>query len=157
HVWRYARRVRTDPAASLVASVPPPAAAETHDVPLDGRRIGALAAVVATLLVLVYGLTQRDWSLVEMSALFFGLRVLLTVIGRLHPNSAAVTFGRGAAELTMTALLIGSARAIHVVLDDGGVIDTIVHGLSVPLEAMGPSFAAVGMLVVQGLTNLFIR
>src|SRR5690606_24605602 len=103
-----------------------------------------------------YGLTQRDWYLVEMSALFFGLAVVLTVIGRIHPNSAAVTFGSGAAELTMTALLIGFARAIQVVLDDGGVIDTIVHGLSVPLEAMGPSFAAVGMLVVQGLTNFFI-
>jgi uncharacterized ion transporter superfamily protein YfcC len=156
HVWRYAKRVRADRSASLVADIPPPAAAATRDVPLDAGRLGALAAVAAALVVLVYGLTQRGWYLIEMSALFLGLAALLAAIGRISPNRAAVTFGAGAAELTMTALLIGFARAIQVVLDEGGVIDTIVHGLSVPLESLGPSLAAVGMLIVQALTNFFI-
>jgi uncharacterized ion transporter superfamily protein YfcC len=78
------------------------------------------------------------------------------LIGRIARTGRRSCSAKGAAELTMTALLIGFARAIQVVLDDGGVIDTIVHGLSVPLQTLGPSLAAVGMFVVQSLTNLFI-
>ncbi|HEX6307137.1 MAG TPA: Na+/H+ antiporter NhaC family protein [Longimicrobiales bacterium] len=157
HVWRYARRVQADRSRSLVADIPPPAASTAPaQTPLTGTHRLALIAVAVVLLVLVYGLTQRGWYLVEMSALFLALALLLALIGRIPANRAAVAFGTGAAELTMTALLIGFARAIQVVLDDGGVIDTIVHGLAVPLESLGPSLAAVGMLLVQALTNFFI-
>jgi uncharacterized ion transporter superfamily protein YfcC len=58
--------------------------------------------------------------------------------------------------LSTTALLIGFARTTQVVLDQGGVIDTIVHGLSMPLQSLGAGPAAVGMLVFQTLINLFI-
>jgi uncharacterized ion transporter superfamily protein YfcC len=157
HVWRYATRVKEDPSRSLVADIPVPAASTAHEgTTFTGTHRLALVAVGATLALLVYGLTQRGWYLVEMSALFLALALVLAIVGRIDANRAATSFGVGAAELTMTALLIGFARAIQVVLDDGGVIDTIVHGLSVPLQTMGPSFAAVGMLVVQTLTNFLI-
>jgi uncharacterized ion transporter superfamily protein YfcC len=157
HVWRYATRVKQDPARSLVADIPPPAATTAHETAaFTGTHRLALLIVAVTLAVLVYGLTRLGWYLVEMSALFLGLALLLAIVGRIDANRAAISFGIGAAELTMTALLIGFARAIQVVLDEGGVIDTIVHGLSVPLQTMGPSLAAIGMMVVQTLTNFFI-
>jgi uncharacterized ion transporter superfamily protein YfcC len=106
--------------------------------------------------VLVWGLTRRGWYLVEMSALFLALTVAIAAVARIAPSRAATLFGAGAAELTMTALLIGFARSIQVVLEQGGVIDTLVHGLSVPLQSLGPALAAVGMFMVQSLTNLFI-
>ena len=157
HVWRYAKRVKRDPASSLVADVAPPPMERPHEAaPMTGTHKAVLAVLALGLAVLVWGLTQRGWYLVEMSALFLGLTVLMAAVARMHPDRAAAAFGEGAAELTMTALLIGFARAIQVVLDDGGVIDTLVHGLSVPLQALGPSLAAVGMFFVQSLTNLFI-
>lgn len=157
HVWRYATRVAADRSNSLVADIkPPPAAATLAEAALGTTQRFALAAVIVALIVLIYGLTRLDWYLTEMSALFLVLAVVLAAVARIAPDRAAVAFGNGAAELTMTALLIGFARAIQVVLDDGGVIDTIVHGLAVPLESLGPSFGAVGMLIVQALTNFFI-
>jgi uncharacterized ion transporter superfamily protein YfcC len=174
HVWRYARRVRSDPATSLVADVAPPpmerpapggpglsaepggggGLAETP--PLTGRHVTVLAVLVGGLALLVWGLTQAGWYLVEMSALFAALAVVIAALGRISPDRSAAVFVEGATELTTTALLIGFARAIQVVLDQGQVIDTIVHGLSVPLQALGPSLAAVGMMIVQSVTNLFI-
>ena len=56
----------------------------------------------------------------------------------------------------MTALLVGFARAIALLLEDGQVLHTIVHALSVPLAAAGAYVAAVGMLLIQSLINLFI-
>jgi uncharacterized ion transporter superfamily protein YfcC len=149
--------VKRDPSSSLVADIAPPAMEQPQgSQPLTGTHRLVLGSVVAALVLLVWGLTARGWYLVEMSAVFLALAVVIAVLGRMTPDRTAKLFGEGAAELTLTALLIGFARAIQVVLDDGGVIDTIVHGLSIPLQTLGPSLAAVGMFAVQSLTNLFI-
>jgi uncharacterized ion transporter superfamily protein YfcC len=157
HVWRYATRVKNDPSASLVADIAPPEMDRAHEsTALTTTHKLVLGAVVATLAVLVYGLARWEWYLIEMGALFLGLTVVIALIARLGADETAIEFTRGAAELTTTALLIGFARAIQVVLEQGAVIDTIVHGVSVPLQALGPAVAAVGMFFVQSLINLFI-
>jgi len=51
---------------------------------------------------------------------------------------------------------VGFARAISLLLEDGQVLHTIVHGLSVPLQTVGPEIASVGMLFLQTLLNFFI-
>lgn len=159
HVWRYARRVGADPSLSLVADVvvdEPPPKPPAADTQLTGRHRLVLGVLLVALVVLVVGLTQWHWYLVEMGALFVLLTIVIAAIDRMHPDKAARTFGIGAAELTSTALMIGVARAIQVVLDKGGVVDTIVHGISVPLQSLPGALSAVGMFFVQSLANLFI-
>jgi uncharacterized ion transporter superfamily protein YfcC len=58
--------------------------------------------------------------------------------------------------LTTTALLVGFARAIALILQDGMVLDTIVYGLASPLEKVGPELSSVGMYIIQSLINFFI-
>ncbi len=156
HVWRYARLVAADPARSHVAGITPPPGTSDEATVMTRRHWVALAILAATLVLMVVGLTRWHWYLVEMGALFLGLTVVLSAVGGLTPDVTARTFCEGAAELSTTALLIGFARTIQVVLDQGGVIDTIVHGLSLPLQGLGAGPAAVGMFVFQSLTNLFI-
>jgi len=161
HVWSYAKKVKADPASSLVADVEPP---ETSSAPAEGEGYPPMTAThrwillvnAALLVLLVVGLSVWDWYLVEMGALFVAMAVVIAAIGRMSPDRTAVEFGRGAAELTTTALMIGVARAIQVVLEDGGVVDTIVHGISLPLQALPGAVSAVGMYFVQSLANLFI-
>ena len=157
HVWSYARRVRRDPSASLVKDIAPPATEQTYQqMSFTATHKAVIGAVLLMLAVLVYGLARWEWYLIEMSALFLGLTVVMAAIARLDPDVGATTFIAGAAELTGTALLVGFARAIQVVLEQGGVIDTIVHALSIPLRTLGPELAAVGMFLVQSVTNFFI-
>jgi uncharacterized ion transporter superfamily protein YfcC len=115
-----------------------------------------LAVTLATLVVLVIGIKLWHWYLIEMGALFLGLSLALAAIGRIGPDRAARTFATGAAELTTTALLIGFARAIEVVLSEGRVIDTVVWAIGQPLQQLGSAAAAVGMFMVQSAINLFI-
>lgn len=182
HVWRYASRVGRDPSSSLVADVegpdggpavgasreaggPASASTEGGDGggnPGDGHPTltathrWVLAVLLSVLVVLVYGLSRWHWYLVEMGALFVGLTIVMAAIARMSPDRTAVEFGKGAAELTTTALMIGVARGIQVVLDEGGVVDTIVHGISLPLRELPGALSAVGMFFVQSLANLFI-
>jgi uncharacterized ion transporter superfamily protein YfcC len=51
--------------------------------------------------------------------------------------------------MAFAAMLIGVARAIFVVLDQGRVVDTIIHSMVTPLAQLPTSLFAVGMSVVQ--------
>jgi uncharacterized ion transporter superfamily protein YfcC len=159
HVLRYAARVTADPRASLVHDVRPPAGladASRMDTQLGATHLAIVALTIATLGVIVWGIKEHGWYLEEMGACFLALTLAAALVGRLHPDRAAVAFTEGAAELTTTALLIGVARAIQLVLIEGQVIDTIVQGVATPLAGLGGAGAAIGMYLIQSLTNLFI-
>jgi uncharacterized ion transporter superfamily protein YfcC len=163
HVWSYAKRVGADPSSSLLAgleSEPPdtggPSGGGEGHPGMGSIHRWSLMAVVVALAILIYGLSRWHWYLVEMGALFVGLTIVLAIVARMSPDRTAIEFGKGATELTITALMIGVARAIQVVLDEGGVVDTIVHGISVPLQELPGALSAVGMFFVQSLANFFI-
>ncbi len=157
HVWRYARRVQADPAASLVADVAsaqPPASEDQP--PLDRRRMLVLLATLGALVLLVIGIARYGWYLVELGAVFLGLAIVVGLIAGMRLDKLANTFSKGAAELAGTAILIGFARSIALLLEDGEVLHTIVHALATPLAAVPAELSAVGMLGIQSLLNLFI-
>lgn len=56
--------------------------------------------------------------------------------------------------MAFAALLIGFARGIYVVLDEGHVVDTIVHGLFTPIAALPTTLSALGMMAVHALVHL---
>ena len=157
HILRYAGRVRRDPGASLVADVDYSTGfAFESDARLTSRHVGVLVVFVAGIGVFVYGVAARGWYLVELSTVFLAIGLLGAAVGRLGPNPAARAFLRGAADMTATALLIGFARTIEVVLSDARVIDTLVQWLAAPLGALPAHAAAIGMLAAQTVCNLLI-
>ncbi len=166
HVWSYSKKVGRDPAASLLADVSAPEGvsissggdgeADADYPPMTTTHKLVLAAVAISQVVLVIGLTQWHWYLVEMQAVFVALTVIIAIIARLSPDRTAVEFGVGAASLTSVALLIGVARGIQVVLNEGGIVDTMVYGISLPLQELPGALSAVGMFFVQSLANFFI-
>ena len=159
HVWRYVRRIQADPSKSLMAGVVTDASKAGGDASypeLTARRSAVLWATLAALGVLIWGIAVWDWYLVELGALFLVLAIVAGAIGRMGVNATAETFARGAAELTSTALLIGFARSIALLMEDGVVLHTVVHALAAPLAVMGAELAAVGMLVIQSGLNFFI-
>jgi len=115
-----------------------------------------LAATLAALILLVFGIYQYSWYLIELGAMFFALAVLVGIISTLNMNETAKIFGKGASELTATALLIGFARSIALLLEDGEVLHTVVNALATPLSSVGAEFSAVGMLFIQSILNFFI-
>jgi uncharacterized ion transporter superfamily protein YfcC len=157
HVMTYARRVQRDPGASLVGDVDYSKGFEAaHDLPLTLPRLLILAAFAGGIGLFVWGVNAHGWYLTEMAAIFMGVGLLAAFLGRLGPNEVAAKFCEGASELATTALLVGFARTIEVVLSDAQVIDTIVHGIASVLEGAGSYVAAAGMLAVQTVCNLFI-
>jgi uncharacterized ion transporter superfamily protein YfcC len=69
-------------------------------------------------------------------------------------SGTAAAYVRGFREMAYAGLLIGFARAIYVVLDQGRVIDTIVHGIFLPIEGLPTLVSALGMLVAQAAIHV---
>ena len=108
-------------------------------------------SVVRVSVVLTFFSCSAIWLLLE--AEFLAITLVAALAGRLTPNRAAKEFGKGAADLTMAALLIGFARAIEVVLDAAMVKDTIISGIAGTLEGLPAAVAAVGMLMLGWLVK----
>ena len=157
HILRDVRRLRADTHASLVADIDYSNGFELPaDVAFTPRRVAVVALCAGAVAVFVYGVAAWAWYVTELSAVFLVVALVAAGLGRLAPGVVADRFCRGAAELTKTALLIGFARTIEVVLSDGRVIDTVINALAQPLQALPRAVAAVGMLGVQSVCNFFI-
>jgi uncharacterized ion transporter superfamily protein YfcC len=59
----------------------------------------------------------------------------------------------GFGAMAYAAMLIGFARAIFVVLDQGRIIDTIVNALVTPLQSLPVAVSALGMLLVHAAVH----
>ncbi|MCH8496646.1 MAG: TIGR00366 family protein, partial [Balneolales bacterium] len=159
HVWSYAKKVLKDPKASYVYGIDSSITTQTSDgeyPELNARRKWILSVTVLTLGLLVFGISQYGWYLVELSALFLALAIVIGLMSGFGVNITASEFTKGAAELTGTALLIGFARSIALLMEDGQVLHTVVQALASPLAIFGAELAAVGMLIIQSGLNFFI-
>lgn len=157
HIMRYARKVQADPQRSLVKDIDYSSGYEMpENVPLNPSRIIVLICFAGAIVTFVIGSASYDWYFTELMALFIGLGIVCAIVGKVSPNIAATRFCEGAADMTTTALLIGVARTIEVVLTDGTVIHTIINGIAESISGLGPFLASIGMLAVQSVANLFI-
>jgi uncharacterized ion transporter superfamily protein YfcC len=143
--WRHARRTRV---ARDEADTGP--ADETR---LDLRRGVVLALVLVAFAVFVFGVMRLGWDFDQMAALFFAMGLLSGMIGGLGLGGTARGFVAGFTSMAYAAMLIGFARAIFVVLNQGRIIDTLVNALVTPLENLPIALSALGMMVVQAAVH----
>lgn len=113
-----------------------------------------LSLVVLGFGAFILGLVRFGWGFNELSALFLVVGILAGLIGGLGVSGTADAYVQGFRDMAYAALLIGFARAIFVVMNEGQIIDTIVHGLFMPLEGLPPTAAAIGMMGVQAAVHV---
>ncbi|MBT8079110.1 MAG: TIGR00366 family protein [Gammaproteobacteria bacterium] len=157
HLYRYAIRVQKNPETSFVAHVDYSHGFELpRDVKLTVGRVMILLVFLLAIIVFVVGVKLWHWYIPELLAIFLFVGLLAAAIARMPAGETSRTFIEGAADMTAAALLVGFARSIEQVLADGQVIDTVINAIAGILTGLGPEASALGMLVVQTVTNFFI-
>jgi uncharacterized ion transporter superfamily protein YfcC len=147
---RFARRSRNAPESA----VPPEPATGTPAGRAGWRQSVVLGLVILTFIAFVIGVKQFAWDFDQLSGLFFLMGVAAGLLGGLGLGGTAEGYVEGFRSMAFAALLIGFARGIYVVLDQGHVVDTIVHGLLTPLAALPTTLSALGMMAFHGLVHL---
>jgi uncharacterized ion transporter superfamily protein YfcC len=118
------------------------------------RQTVVLATVLVAFVIFVVGVTKYGWDFEQLSAVFFLMGVAAGLVGRLGLGGVADGYVEGFRSMAFAALLIGFARGIYIVLDQGHVVDTIVHGLFTPIASLPTTLSALGMMAVHALIHL---
>lgn len=160
YVTRYARKVKADPTLSHVVELENAEKDQKLDLDnlqdLTKRDYLILLEVLICFGILIYGVFKYGWYLTEIFALFIIMGLGAGILAGFGPSKIATEFVNGAKSIVFGALVVGIARTILVVMTDGMIIDSFLHGLSGLIAYLPKSVAAVGMLLVQAVTNFFI-
>ena len=170
YVLWYARRVREDPANSVVGVSPSDAAeAQTliSDVPpLTGRQKLILTLFAGTFLVMIYGFipwndlwnegfdknfplpTFADFYFPEAATLFLVMAVVIGLVARLGEEGTVTTIIAGASDFLGAGLIIVLARGITVVMKNAYMTDTILHWMENAVSGRSSgAFAIIAFIV----------
>jgi uncharacterized ion transporter superfamily protein YfcC len=91
------------------------------------------------------GLPTLWWWFPEMTASFLLFAVVIGLIGRLSEGALTGSFIDGARDLLGVALIIGIARGITVIMNNGQITDTVLHWAELALGDVGQVAFAIVM------------
>lgn len=161
-IMRYAQKIKNKPTLSSVYH----ADIEKRDLyqnitnqePIlaTNRQKLGIAVVLLFFVILVYGVISQGWFMIEMAGLFIIMGIIVGLVTGLSTQAICEAFNEGFKDVLMGAIIVGLARSIAVVLEDGKIMDTIVHGLGSVIDGATPTIAVVGMYAVQVAINFII-
>lgn len=164
YIVRYAQKVKKDPTSSLVYQLQGNVSA-LYTLPdtinmvhsnLDTRASILICQFFATFIIMIAGVVFFDWWLLEMTTLFFASAILLAIIIRLKESDFIFQFIDGAKSLLGVALIIGTARGVTIILNDGNISDSIIYYAAGFAGTMPPALFIVVMLIMYMIFTLFI-
>ena len=123
---------------------------------LEAKHKAVLLILLATIVALVLGVTCLDWYIAEISALFLVMGILCGIIGGFGANGTVNQFLTGAKDIMSAALIVALASGMVIILQDGKVMDSILHGLQSGLDGSGKMPSLSLMYVTQAVINFFI-
>ncbi len=115
-----------------------------------------LNLLLFTIIYLIVGVLCFQWYIPEISALFLGMGILSGIAVGFSPNRIVKEFLDGAKDILSAAVVVGLAAGIIIVLQDGKIIDTMLHSMAEGLKGAGKVASISLMYSIQTLINLVI-
>ena len=106
---------------------------------------------------MIAGVVFLKWWTTEMSSLFLGSSILLAVINRINEKIFIREFIKGAESLLSVAFIIGVARGVTIVLNEGHVSDSILFYTANMVQGIQPAFFILLLLLFYLVFSLFIQ
>ena len=163
-VLRYADRVKRDPSTSVVYDLKAEnearfrAESEAGVVALTGKHKAILTVFALAFVVMIYGvipwadlgipLPTWWWWFPEMTASFLLFSIIIGLVAGMRESDLTTSFVDGARDLLGVALIIGIARGITVIMNNGQITDTVLHWIE---RALGDTGEAAFALVMFAL------
>ena len=161
-IMRYASKVKDDAKNSyLYGTVIQDLTTSDKAADVENLKFGlqqklVLVDLVAAIAIVVTGVIKAGWYFSQICAIFIIMAIIAAIIMRWNLNQIGEMFAAGFTEATTAAMMIGIARGVKMVLTEGGIIDTVVNALTVPLSHLPAAVSGVAMLIMQTILNFFI-
>ena len=161
YIIRYAQKVKKDPTKSIIydqydeiANMFP--VNLNSDIKLTTRLKLVLLVFGACFVIMVYGVMKLEWWFMEMTSVFFVGALLIGFITKFKETEFVETFMKGASELLSVAFIIGIARGVTVLMDDGNISDTLLYYASNATDGMHKGLFANTLLFIYSGLSFFI-
>jgi uncharacterized ion transporter superfamily protein YfcC len=115
-----------------------------------------LVLLTFTIVYLVIGVLGHGWYIKEITTIFLAMGIFSGIAVNKSPNTITRLFLEGAKDILPAALIVGLARGIVVILEDGQVIDTILYVVSNSMQNFGKVGSVGVMYIIQTMLNVFI-
>lgn len=162
-ILRYAQKVRRNPAVSLVHRYHG-AVQSPFPVFNTGENRSKLTAKDTLLLILFFmafvvmitGVVILKWWMLEMSVVFLVGSLTIALLQRMDQKVFVETFISGAKDLLGVAFIIGAARGITIILDNGNISDSVIFYSSQLIKGLPSGIFVIVLLLLFCLFTLFI-
>ena len=142
----YAHKVRKEPSKAEAIEAEP----------LTRRQSWILITLALTVVILIIGVTCLDWYMPEITGLFLAMGIICGIIAGFHSDRIVSELMAGAKDILSAALVVGFASGIIVILQDGKIIDSILHTMQEGLDGSGEVGSLSAMYGIQALINFVI-
>jgi len=115
-----------------------------------------LVLIVAPFVAYVSGALGLGWGFNELSAMFLVAGAAIGMLCGLGATGTTTAYLEGMKAMLPAAVLIGVARAISLVLADGRVIDTLLHGMASPLMETPRLVSALLMVPFHAIIHVAV-
>ncbi|WP_432412105.1 YfcC family protein [Rasiella sp. SM2506] len=115
-----------------------------------------LSIFLMGLAVIIYGVFNLNWYLIELSAVFLIIALLCGIVSRMGATLMSETVLKAVSLAAPGAFMVGFATTIKVLMEMGNIGDTISYNLALLLQDMSLYTSAISMAVSQSVINFFI-
>lgn len=162
YLYWYAKKIKADPTTSIVyderekfyRSYRDDSNVEIPKFTLKRKLILTLFCLGFP--IMIWGVMYGGWWFPMMAASFLTITIIIMFISGLGEEEVVEAFNKGASELVAVSLIIGLARGVNMILDQGMISDTILYTLSDMVADMSGSVFIIGQLVVFVVLGLFV-
>lgn len=158
-LFRYGKKIKADPSKSLMNGIEPRYSfdkSELDQYVMNRKCKLIILEIVLGIAVLMYGFLKLEWGTTELTGIFILMAAIAAVIDRQSPDQFFDDFLTGCEHVVFGALIVGVARAMLIIMDQGQIVDTIIFYGGTAMKSLPSAFAAEGMLILQTLLNFFI-
>lgn len=123
---------------------------------MTNKQIGVLITLLIGMGVIVVGVLKLGFYMTELGAVFLIVGITSGFVGGLKIGQIADEFVLGAKDLLYAALIVGTARAMLVVLESGNIIDTVVNGMLSLINKFPSTLSAYLIFIIQSFVSVII-
>lgn len=162
YIIRYANMVKKDPSRSLIYDKKNAIealflhSASKSDISFTHRIRLILLLFISSFVVMIVGVSKLDWWFLEMTTVFFIASILIGIVAKLGEKKFISEFVKGSNDLLSVALIIGFARGVTVLMDDGLISDTLLYYASGLTEGMNKGVFVNAMMFIYAGLSFFI-
>jgi uncharacterized ion transporter superfamily protein YfcC len=162
YILRYAKRVKADPSKSLIYDQKEQMEAlfGLHTAKTSIKFTNRLRLIIivfsSSFVIMIVGVSFLDWWFVEMTSTFLVGAIIIGFIARVKESAFVDAFAKGASELLSVAFIVGIARGITILMQDGLISDTILYHASMVTEGMNKGIFTNVMLYIYGGLSFFM-